>query len=81
MSAEGEKRAGVAALEGLDPAASVAAGTIVVLVIVLWRVIVVAGRAATLRTWPARMIADTRVLVYMFDVRKWYRYVCARSRR
>lgn len=34
-SAEGEKRAGVAALDGLEPAASVTAGTIVVLVIVL----------------------------------------------
>lgn len=65
LSAEGEKRAGVAALEGLDPASSVVAGTIMVLVIVLWSVIVVAGRAATLRTWPARIIAGIIALVYM----------------
>ena len=35
LLASGEKRAGVAALEGLEPAASVVAGTIVVLVITL----------------------------------------------
>jgi len=35
LSASGEKRAGVAMFEGLEPAASVVAGTIVVLVITL----------------------------------------------
>lgn len=65
MLVPGEKRTGVATFDGLEPAASVVAGTIVVLVITPWTVTVVAGRASALRAWPARNIVEKIVLVYI----------------
>lgn len=63
--AAGEKRAGVATFEGLEPGASVVAGTVVVLVITPWIVIVVAGRASTFKAWPARKSVGKIALVYI----------------
>jgi hypothetical protein len=73
LMASDENIAGRAMLLGLEPAASVVAGTIVVRVITLSSVTVVAGRATAMTAWPARRMIGEIALVYIL----FKGFVCA----